>query len=274
MRRDIQNEINITTREDCLIWQYNVDQDFARVVKLNVGTGCQAAIYINGVFQGIKEAGSHNLAWRNATRDGSRITIIGINKDKHFKLLFGVGGIPFNDRETRQSVAVGIHGECSCRVADGLKIYTAYGQSRAKVTSDDIIDDLRAKLQEKLTSELSTKLSEFDYFKVFTSVSELSNVVKQQYFGVLLNAGVELLDCSISKPHFPEGYDETRKSIVQQRQDAHYNAGKTKSDDELLKEILAKQPNGAAQKAIVCSNCHNENDANSAFCKFCGKKLG
>ena len=271
MRRDIQNEINITTQSDCLIWQYDVDQDFSKTVRLNVGAGCQAAIYLNGKYQAMYESGSHMLAWKKATKNGDKVVVVGINKDKHFKLLFGVGGIPFNDRQTRQSVLVGIHGECSCRIADGLKIYLAYGQGRTKVTSEDITNDLRAKLQEKLTTELSRKLSEYDYFKVFTSIAEISDVVKGQYCDVLYSAGVELIDCSISKPHFPDGYDEERKEIIKNKTEALY--GSKPTDEQLLQEIIQHQGEGRSN-ALICSNCKKENDTGSAFCKFCGKKLG
>lgn len=276
MRKDLVSEINITSKSDCLIWQYPVDeQSFARTVKLNVGTGCQAVIYINGQPSQIYEAGLNTIAWKKATQKGNKINIVGINKDKQFKILFGIGGVPFNDRETKQSVLVGIHGECSCRVADGKKLYLTYGEAREKVTDEYVTDDLRAKLQEKLTTELSKKMSEFNYISLFTSVEKISDVIKEQYAEVLHNAGIELLVCSISKPHFPEGYDESRAEAIRNRTDSLY-ASKQTSDDELLKTIMqhkqVKQEEPVS-KVTVCQHCKKENDLDAKFCKFCGRKL-
>ena len=271
-KKNIQTEINITAQEGCLIWQCDVEQEFSNVVRLNVGAGCQAAIYVNGVFQGIKDCGSHSLPWKDLTKKGGKITVIGINKDKQFKLLFGAGGVPFNDRQTRQSVLVGIHGECNCRVSDGHQIYLTYGQSRAMVTPEDVKEDLHAKLQERLIAELSRKLSEFDYFNVFTSVAEISDVVKEQYSDVLYKAGISLVSCSVSKPHFPEGYDESRKQLIDQSNSALFGSSPI-DDREVIKEIF-KNKGDAQANVKICSNCNKENDANAMFCKYCGKKIG
>lgn len=274
--KKVQKEIDVFSRENCLIYKWEIDNtQIAKSTRLNVGTGCQAAVYYNGQLVQTYEPGAYTLDFKKAIRNHDIVTIVGISRDKHFKILFGVGGVSFKDREAGLSPRVGIYGECNCRLIDGNKIYAAYGAERDVVTAADINDDLHAKLQEKLGTELAKKLEEYTYHTVFTAVSDLSNIVKEQYWQVLQNAGIELIDCSISQPHFPDSYGEERDNAIKNKTDKLYQPTPT-GDGELLKEILQNKNKEQEKKEKPnnkCPHCNKENDPKSKFCNFCGRKL-
>ena len=270
-RKNIQNEINITAQDDCLIWQYDVDQEFSKTVRLNVGAGCQVLLFHDGKCVGTVDR-TRDIDWKNASKNGGKNVIVGVNKDKHFKILFGAGGVPFNDRPARNTVNVGIHGECDCRVADGLKIFLAYGQTREKVTPDDVKEELHAKLQEQLVTALADKLQEYDYHSIFTSITEISQVVADQYKGILEDAGIQLVRCSISKPHFPDDYEQKRQELIAKATSSVF-ASTPVDDHDVIKEIF-KNKGDSKPNVKICANCKKENDANAMFCKYCGKKIG
>lgn len=274
--KNVQKEINISSRENCLIYKSEIDTTLiAKNTRLNVGTSCQAAVYYNGQLVQNYEPGAYALNFKKAIKSNDIVTIVGICRDKHFKILFGVGGVPFKDREAGLNPPVGIFGECNCRLIDGNKIYAAYGAERDVVTADDITDDLHAKLKEKLVTELAKKLEEYTYHTVFTAVSDLSNVIKTQYYQLLQNAGIELIDCSISQPHFPDNYGEERDNSIKNKTDKLYQPIPT-GDGELLKEILQNKNKEQEKKEKPnnkCPHCNKENNPNSKFCNFCGRKL-
>ena len=265
-KKDLLTEINVTSTPDCLIQKLTIDKSrYAKQVKLNVGTSCEASVYINGRLSGKYLEGAHELVLKKLS-DGDKLEIVGTSADKHFKILFGIGGIPFKDREARLDALVGIHGECSCKLIDGDKIYRAYGAERSKVTAEDLTDDLLAKLQERLTTELAKKLETYTYHEVFTSISDLSDIVKKQFNDVLKPAGVNLLECSLSQPNFPEDYLEKRDKAQKEKMDILYPKSESK-DAALLKDLLQNKGK------VICSHCNKENDADAKHCKYCGRKI-
>ena len=265
-KKNLLTEINVTSAPDCLIQKITIDKSkYAKKVKLNVGTSCYAGVYINGRLSGNYPAGAHELLLKNLS-DGDKLEIVEISADKEFKILFGIGGVPFKDREVGLDVLVGIHGDCKCKLIDGNKIYVAYGAERSKVTAEDIANDLLTKLQERLTTELAKKLETYTYHTVFTSVSDLSDIVKKEFYSVLQPVGVNLLECSLSQPNFPEDYPEKREQAHKEKMGILYQNKQT-NDADLLKDLLQNKGK------VTCAHCNKENDADAKHCKYCGRKI-
>lgn len=276
--KDLQKEIYISSREDCLIYKVEVDvSQAAKVIKLRVEAGCQAAAYSNGQLIGTYEPKKD--AWeidlKKAKRSNDIVTIVGINIGRQFKILFGIGGIPFKDREAKLDVPVGLHGECNCRLIDGTKIYTDLGVDREKVTVEDVREKIEAGLKTIVTSEFANNLDKYTYHTIFGTLSELSGSVKKQSYEAFNKDGIELIDCFIEGIGFPEDYLEKREKAIKEKSDKIYQpipAG----DDELLNTILQNRDKEQEKKEHVtnkCPHCKKENDPKSKFCKFCGRKL-
>lgn len=263
-------EIDISDDPKNLIYVVNLENDKSyKKARLNVGTGCQAGVYYNGRLQRNYLEGSYELDLATANKKNDKVKVIGMTLNKEFKISFGIGGIPFRDHEAGIDVLVGIHGECDCRLLDGNKIHEAFGEGYTEITADDISDKVFNKLTEHLGTEFAKKLEDYSYHEIFTSMSSLSDILKEEYFRVFRDVGIDLRSCSIDKPYFPEDY-------IARRADAIENKFNSKPDEEkILKDILnaKNQQTKDEKKTLKCEYCNQENDANTKYCIRCGRKL-
>lgn len=271
--------INVTSNGDYLLWDISVSQIKSRKVILNVSEGCQAILYLDGIAHPY-HPGSHTLEW-NKVVAGHMVSAVGVNLVKTFTLKFGAGGIIFNDWEIEETPRVGVFGECDVTVMDADSIHKIFGNSVKNITVSDVKEKLDLKFKEFINAELSQILQKCDYATVNTVLGGLSDNLKEKFSKELRSDGVYVTRCSIGGVHFPEGYDEHRQGIIdQKKRDRRQNNERKKELDFIgkLSEISAATASKdkvepAEKKPMFCPRCGKENPAGVKYCKFCGIKL-
>lgn len=273
-------EIAITaTDNDHLIWKVDTQGiKLGKTVKLNVGTGCQALIYINGAQNGgPREAGAHELNLKTVLRNKDKLEIIGVRRDAQFVIKFGLSesnSVPYEDKEAKLNTKVSVRGECYCKVLDGAKIYSTYG-CRDAVTAADVRENLFGDITQILIDSLAKKLGEYDYLTIAQSINDLSDTVKRLTEQKLFAEGFLLERCSVAQPFFGEGYGESRENAIKA-----IKAEERKQDERdrelriVEKSVAASAAKAQAeQKACKCAKCGKQNPAGTKFCQACGNKL-
>lgn len=274
MRAEPLNEINVKSDNDNLIWLVDTESKKAgKTVKLTVGAGCMAIALVNDSFSRTYFSGTYELPWKNEEKKGNVIKVVGVNLQKQFKLKFGVGGVPFNDKPAKLTPLVGIHGECDCTVSDGRAIYEAFGAKAFTVSANDIADKMRLKFAEKLHSEFAIILEEYDYFSVHQSIGKLSDKVKELYADELAKSGILLKSCSIGAPYFPEDYNEQRRQELAKIESEKSGELQRIQDVNLIRDLTKNAEAKPKQSGKKCPRCGNENNDGAVFCRNCGKKL-
>lgn len=270
-----QTEIVVANLNDCVIYKIDVDTEtIAKDATINVSAGSQAYIYVDGKASGTYQPGKHALDLKKQKKEGSNIYVLAANRDNAFTMLFGIGNVPFNDRKVKRNVPVGIRGEVRCKIIDPQKLFEEYGTSTAKVTADNISDRMFGKFREVLVSEFASKLDEYDFNTLSTSVSELSQVIHDKLFPELNNNGIMLVSCSISEPYFPENYINERNQLLADKERELTIGNQKKTDEDVISDIFRNKPKREeAEKVIICPFCKAENEANARYCNICGRKI-
>ena len=271
--------INVTSNGDYLLWDISVSQIKSRKVILNVSEGCQAILYLDGIAHPYYP-GSHTLEWKKKA-EGHMVSAVGVNLEKTFTLKFGAGSIIFYDREIEETTHVGVWGECEVAVMDAKSSHNTFGNSVKNITVSDVKEKLDLKFKEFINAELSQTLKESDYTTVNASINKLSDSLKEKFSQELHGLGVYVTSCSIPSVNFPQGYNEHRQKIIdQKKRDRRQNIERKKELDFIgkLSEISAATASKdkvepAEKKPMFCPRCGKENPAGVKYCKFCGIKL-
>lgn len=267
--------VNATDNNN-LIWRVDTTGfKFNKMVRLNVGTGCQALVYINGKPDGApREAGSYELYMKKVLKNHDKVEIIGVRRDAQFDIKFGLSesnSVPYEDKKSKTHTKVSIRGECYCKVIDGEKIYAAYGCQSA-ITPEDIRNNFFGEITQVLIDSLAKKLGEYDYLSIAQSVNDLSNTVKELTEKKLLAAGILLERCSVAQPYFGEDFGQQRRADLDDRD----REKQQQDENEHIMRIVEKSVTANAQndsKTLKCSKCGKQNPAGTKFCQFCGNKL-
>lgn len=273
------DEITVTaTGNDNLIWKVTTDGvKFDKTVKLNVGTGCQAVIYLNGALVGApKESGSHDINMKKALKNGDKIDIIGVRRDAEFVIKFGLSSsnsVPYEDAEAKLTTKVSVSGECYCKVIDGSKIYSAYGCPDA-ITALNVREKVFGGITQILVDSLGKKLKEFSYLEIAGSVNDLSATVKSLVEQRLAEQGILLQSCSVAMPYFGEDYAERRERAIKEREHAEREQDEHDRAMRIVeKSIAASASSQDRSKTIKCNKCGKQNAVGTKFCQYCGSKL-
>lgn len=271
--------INVTSHGDYLLWNISVSQIKSRKVILNVSEGCQAIFYLDGIAYEYPP-GSRTLEWKKVA-EGHMVSVVGVNLEKTFTLTFGAGPIIFYDREIEETTHVGVYGQCDVTVMDANSIHKIFGNSVKNISVSDVKKKIDLKFKEVINAELAQTLNESDYTTVNASINKLSDSLKEKFSQELHGLGVYVTSCSIPSVNFPQGYDEHRQEIIdQKKRDRRQNIERKKELDFIgkLSEIStasASKNNAqtAEKKSAFCPRCGKENPAGVKYCKFCGIKL-
>ena len=270
---------------ESLIWKVDTNGiefpklSFKKELKLIVGTGCQAIVYVNGQAIGAPmEAGAQTLNLK-MLKDGDRLEIIGVKRDAQFVIKFGLSesnSVPYVDSEAKLTTKVSVRGECYCKVVNGHKIYSTYGCRN--ITAADVRNNIFGDITQILVDSLGKKLSEYSYLTIAQSVNDLSDTVKRLIEERLFSEGFLLERCSISQPFFGEDYGRLREQAIKDIE------ADERRQDERLREMRIIEKSMSAKAAAApttppvdpnpkCPKCGKQSPAGTKFCQFCGNKL-
>lgn len=262
-------EFKVQSNSDYLIWQIDTT-NFADKVKFFVDTGCSLLYYENGGYCDEYQPGSsYDIDLKKNAKKGKSVGLVGVNSEKEFKILFGVGGIPFHDRPVRLNPLVGIHGECTLRVLNGAKIRNKFGAASEAIGVDEVSEKLRIDLQAPITAILTEKLGEYTYNSLGSATVEIGKAVEEELRKLFQAEGLLLIRCSVSAPCFPEDYAKERNAVLGNE------AEKAEKEDDL--SILTK----LAEKGITASGGDKEQTCpncgaivkDAKFCPKCGREI-
>ncbi len=276
------DEINVNaTDNEYLVWKICFDGvKFDKTVRLNVGTGCQALIYVNGVPSGApREAGAHELNMKKALKNNDKIEIVGVRRDAQFSIKFaliGENAVPYIDSEVQSQLQprVSIRGECYCKVLDGAKIYTAYG-CRDGISAEDVRKNIFGGITQILIDSLGKKLNEYSYFTIAQSLNDLSDTVKRLIEAQILNEGFLLERCSVELPYFGENYAALRAQAIENAKKEERRQDERDRAMRIVEKSVAAAKSDAkpASKSGQCPKCGKKNAVDAKFCRFCGSKM-
>ena len=91
------------------ILEVNLD-NIVRDTLLTVGEGCSALYLVNGSLQSINTSGTWRINTKEEEKSKAQLRLIGVNSDKLYEIMFGVGGIHYKDWELNIETDVGAHG--------------------------------------------------------------------------------------------------------------------------------------------------------------------
>ena len=103
-------QITVSPSTEYILWT----EDTSSIVyntKVIVETGSKAVYYVNGEMDCEFAPGVHEINNKKERRENQSLKLIGYNKDKRFRVLFGASGIKYRDYEINEETDVGIHGK-------------------------------------------------------------------------------------------------------------------------------------------------------------------
>lgn len=277
----LQTEIVVEPKEGFCTWKIDASR-LAYDATLVVGMGCEVLYLVNGALSNLFDAGRYRINPRADRRDNNSISLIGVNRGKIFNLIWGVGEIPFRDKEIRAETVIGMNGEYAIQIYKPVKLYTAFG--KADITPMEIVVKMRPKLTEMLKSQLAGQLKNYSYLDVQSKQSEISDTVRKTFDKELEEYGIGLKSFALKEIVFPDDFKQARRE-KQAREDEYDDMlrredeekrhrldqlREAKAMEEFISKLSPSEPQAAQTKCPVCgAACVS----GAVFCPKCGKKL-
>ena len=170
--REKVKKIDVTLNPNYIMWEVNLD-NIVRDTLLTVGEGCSALYLVNGSLQSINTSGTWRINTKEEEKSKAQLRLIGVNSDKLYEIMFGVGGIHYKDWELNIETDVGAHGTFRFRMINPWVVFSALG--KANITVDDIDEYIIRKVKEQTATQLSNLLQKYDYLSIQTQTEKLSN---------------------------------------------------------------------------------------------------
>lgn len=280
--------ITVTANDQYVVWDIDVS-NVARDAILDVSQGCIAIYVVNGVLKSNNPAGRWVINGKEEQKYNSKLQLIGVNADRTFDVLCGVGGVPFKDYEINAETNVGAHGECKIRIYNPWTLCGALGKTNIRV--EDIDEYISTKMSEILTTSLAAVLQKYDYSSINTQLSAISAEMKGQVSVAFEAIGIGIESFSIKGIHFPDEYKAKREKFfdAENERRAAKEARREKeradrAEAEVIGTIMAsraKAPQNEAKSKDVaanvpvqyCPKCGMKISIDALFCPGCGKKL-
>jgi membrane protease subunit (stomatin/prohibitin family) len=283
MREKIK-KIDVKLNPNFIMWEVNLD-NIVKETSLSVGEGCCAIYLVNGNLHSVSPAGNYIINTKEEYKNGASLRLIGVNSDKLYELMFGVGGVPYKDWELNVETLVGAHGTLKFRLINPWAIYAALG--KINVTVEDIDDYIKPKIIEQARVQLAQLLQKYDYLSIQTQGEQLSKSLEEKLVDEFAPRGVEVQSFVLEEIFFNDEYKNKRKSVLdaenakkQAKQDKREKARELKEDLEAMKAI--KDISGGDDDVEVfinlltskyCPNCGTKNQSSAKFCSKCGAEL-
>ena len=283
MKEKVKN-INLTLNPDYIMWEVNLE-NIVRDTLLSVGEGCVALYLVNGNLQSVNTAGTWRINTKEEEKSKAKLRLIGVNSDKLYELMFGVGGVPFKDWELNMETMVGAHGTIKFRIINAWAIYAALG--KANVTVEDIDDYIKPKIIEQARVQLSLLLQKYDFLSIQTQVEKLSNALFENLVDKFAPWGIEVQSFTLEEIFFNDEYKNKRKDALDAenarkiaKQERREKARELREDTEAMKAIKGTSNVDEDVSFLVdllnskiCAVCNTKNSADAKFCSKCGNPL-
>lgn len=280
----LQTEIVVEPKEGLCTWKIDASR-LAYDATVIVGPGCQVLYYVNGALSNLLDPGRYCINPKKERRENNSIALVGVNRGKNFSLVWGVGGIPYRDKESRAEAEIGMNGEYVIQILQPAKLYAAFG--KADIAPAEIASKMRAKLAETLKTQLSKQLGSYSYLNIQSAQSEIAETARNAFREELFALGIDLKSFALKEIYFPDEFkkarldkknreDEFDEMIRRQDEEKERRIGRLREADamgEFISKVNASAPSGGGASQVKCPVCGTLCESGAVFCPKCGKKL-
>lgn len=277
-------EIVVQPNNEKLMWSIDTSR-LAYDAELIVNMGCQVLYIVNGSLSNEFDAGKYIINPKKQRRENNIITLVGVNRGRTFSLVWGVGEIPYRDRDSKTETEIGMNGEYTLQLLQPATLYTTFGKT--DVLPEDIADRTRSKLAEILKTQLSKKVENYSYINIQSAQGQISEMIQKSFEKEMFKLGFTLESFALKEIYFPEEFKNKRiqdiakgdeydnrlskaaeEKLVRRRQREEMDTMK-----EFLKGVNASAAHSEPSADPKCPVCGMLCKAGTLFCPKCGKKL-
>ena len=283
--------VSIGPSTEYIIWEQNIEE-IGRDCTLNVGSGCVGIYIVDGVLKSVNTPGRWVIKSKDEDKAGAKLQLIGVNTDKVFEIFCGVGNIPCHDYDLDIEATLGAHGDCQIRITHPWSLYNTFGH--APITADEIDGFVKAKLVEIMTSLLSEAGSKYDYDRIKSMQTEISNELEKKFAKYLLSIGLEVVSFSLRGINFDEDYINKRQEYFDRQNKIKQDKRERREAERMQRAEIdniialteaanrvapqapaapAAPQNDLNQPVQYCPKCGTKTLKTSSFCPGCGQKL-
>lgn len=277
-------EIVVQPNNEKLMWSIDTSR-LAYDAELIVNMGCQVLYIVNGSLSNVFDAGKYIINPKKQRRENNIITLVGVNRGKTFSLVWGVGEIPYRDRDSKTETEIGMNGEYTLQLLRPATLYTTFGKT--DVLPKDIADKTRSKLAEILKTQLSKKLENYSYINIQSAQGQISDMIRDAFEKEMFQLGFALESFALREIYFPEEfknkriqdiakgdeYDNRLRKAAEEKLVRRRQREETDTMKEFLKGVNASAAHSEPSADSKCSVCGMICKAGTLFCPKCGKKL-
>ncbi len=278
-------ELTVSPNPDYCIWVIPSD-DLAYDAIANVDPGCQLLYVVNGQLRDKVRSRRVVINPKRERSENNHITLVGVNFDKIFEILCGVGRIPYKDYEIGAETVVGVSADMKVRIMDGWKLFSMLGNKN--ITADEINDLIRSKCAEILSAELSKKLQNCTYHTLTKEKNTMSKTLEESIAKVLDSLGVYLVDGTFALGEFffqpdyvklREDYGAHQTENMMEEDRLRLERRKNRMEMQMIESIArtnsqnAQADRSSQGNAVCCPECGIMVSPDVKFCPNCGKKI-
>ena len=275
-------EIVVKPDEEKFMWGIDTSL-LAYDAMLIVEMGCQALYLVNGRLARTFDAGRYVINPKKERRENNSISLVGVNRGKSFTLVWGVGEIPFRDRDSKVETEIGMNGEYTIQLLQPANLYTSLG--KADVTPEEVAAKTRAKLSETLKTQLSKQLGGYTYLTIQSAQGQISEMIREEFSKQLFELGFSLQSFALKEIFFPDEFKQARAESkgdeyderLRRRDEERRQRVAAMQEMEAMKEFVSAVNTsgapGSAPAQIKCPSCGTLSNPGTLFCPKCGKRL-
>lgn len=280
----LTDEIVVQPDDEKLMWGIDTSL-LAYDAKLIVNMGCQVLYIVNGSLSNVFDAGRYIINSKKQRRENNNIALIGVNRGKTFSLVWGVGEIPFRDKDSKTETEIGMNGEYTLQLLQPATLYTSFG--KADILPKDVADKTRSKLAETLKTKLAGQLGNYSYLNIQSAQGQISDMIREAFGKEMFELGFTLVSFALKEIYFPDEFKVGRlreiakgdeyEDRLRKRDEEKRARRKQMEEADTMKEFL-KGVNASGAYAepaadLKCPVCGMVSKAGTLFCPKCGKKL-
>lgn len=277
-------EIVVQPNNEKLMWSIDTSR-LAYDAELIVNMGCQVLYIVNGSLSNVFDAGKYIINPKKQRRENNIITLVGVNRGRTFSLVWGVGEIPYRDRDSKTETEIGMNGEYTLQLLQPATLYTTFGKT--DVLPKDIADKTRSKLAEILKTQLSKKVENYSYINIQSAQGQISDMIQKSFEKEMFKLGFTLESFALKEIYFPEEfrnkriqdiekgdeYDNRLSKAAEEKLVRRRQREETDTMKEFLKGVNASAAHSEPSADPKCPVCGMICKAGTLFCPKCGKKL-
>lgn len=278
------DEIVVQQDNDKLMWGIDTSL-LAYDAKLIVNMGCQVLYIVNGSLSNVFDAGRYIINPKKQRKENNNIALVGVNRGKTFSLVWGVGEIPYRDKDSKTETEIGMNGEYTLQLLQPATLYTSFG--KADILPKDVADKTRSKLAETLKTQLSKQLGNYSYMNIQSAQGQISDMIRDAFGKEMFELGFTLAGFALKEIYFPEEfkigrlqdiakgdeYEERLRKRDEEKRARRKQMEETDTMKEFLKSVNASGANAEPAADLKCPVCGMVSKAGTLFCPKCGKKL-